>query len=365
MLVRIVARLARASPAAAPLPPCNLEHIVEAEPLQPTVRQHIMHSTPVRIFLALAIFAPYAASGLAQTYPQKAVRLIAPYPPGGGVDVASRVLGQKLTERWGQQVIVENRGGANGNIGAELAARAAPDGYTLLMGAAGPITMNTWLYQKLAFDPVKDFTPVVLVAPTYYVLVVHPSLQAKSVKELVTIAKANPGKLTFASPGVGGPPHLATELLKSLTGADMVHVPYKGTGPALSDLIGGQVSFMFADMIAVLPQVQAGKLRALAISSGRRNSRVPALPTVAESGAPGFEVLGWSGLMAPSGTPPAVVTKLNTDVKAALALPDVQEKLASDGKDFGENTPEQFAAFIRSELAKWGKVVKASGARAE
>jgi len=323
-----------------------------------------MHTRHINLaVLAALVFC--GSAGAAQTYPEKQVRIIAPYPPGGGVDLASRVVGQKLTERWRQQIIVDNRGGANGNIGAELAARGAPDGYTLLMGAAGPITMNMWLYRKLAFDPVKDFTPVVLVAPTYYLLVMHPSLPAKSVKELIALAKATPGKLTFASPGVGGPPHLATELLKTLTGADMVHVPYKGTGPAITDLLGGQVSFMFADLIAVLPHVQSGRLRALAVSTARRNQRVPTVPTVAESGAPGFEVLGWSGLLAPAGTPSTIVKKLNADVKSVLTLPDVQEKLASDGKEFGENTPEQFAAFIRSEIAKWGKVIKASGARAE
>ncbi|MBI3069223.1 MAG: tripartite tricarboxylate transporter substrate binding protein [Betaproteobacteria bacterium] len=321
------------------------------------------------LLTGLTAGALLAASGLAPAqpaaYPTKSIRMIAPYPPGGGVDLACRVVGQKLTERWGQQVIVDNRGGANGNIGAELAARSAADGYTLLMGAAGPITMNKWLYQKLPFDPVRDFAPVVLVAPTYYLLVVHPSMPTKSVKELIALARSSPGKLTFASPGIGGPPHLATELLKSLTGADMVHVPYKGAGPAISDLLGGQVSFMFADMIAVLPHVEAGKLRALAISTAGRNARVPKVPTVAESGAPGFEVLGWSGILAPAGTPRVVIDKLNAEVRAILKLPDVQQKLASDASDFGKNAPEQFAAFIRRELAKWEKVIKASGARAE
>lgn len=320
----------------------------------------------VSMLVALgAALAPVGATAQEQNYPNRPIRLIAPYPPGGGVDIASRVVGQKLTERWGQQVIVDNRSGANGNIGTEIVARAAPDGYTLLMGAAGPITMNMWLYQKLPFDPVKDFALVARVAPTYYLLVVHPSIAAKSVKDLVALAKANPGKLTFASPGIGGPPHLAGELLKNLTGVDMVHVPYKGAGPALADVVSGQVSFMFVDMIAALPHAKTGRLRALAISTARRNARVPEVPTVAESGAPGFEVLGWSGLLAPAGTPRTIVGKLNAEVVKLLQLPDVQERLAADGAEFGTNTPEEFSVFVRSEIAKWEKVIKASGARAD
>lgn len=320
----------------------------------------------VSMLVALgAALAPVGATAQEQNYPNRPIRLIAPYPPGGGVDIASRVVGQKLTERWGQQVIVDNRSGANGNIGTEIVARAAPDGYTLLMGAAGPITMNMWLYQKLPFDPVKDFALVARVAPTYYLLVVHPSIAAKSVKDLVALAKANPGKLTFASPGIGGPPHLAGELLKNLTGVDMVHVPYKGAGPALADVVSGQVSFMFVDMIAALPHAKTGRLRALAISTARRNARAPEVPTVAESGAPGFEVLGWSGLLAPAGTPRTIVGKLNAEVVKLLQLPDVQERLAADGAEFGTNTPEEFSVFVRSEIAKWEKVIKASGARAD
>lgn len=320
----------------------------------------------VSMLVALeAVLAPVGATAQEQNYPNRPIRLIAPYPPGGGVDIASRVVGQKLTERWGQQVIVDNRSGANGNIGTEIVARAAPDGYTLLMGAAGPITMNMWLYQKLPFDPVKDFALVARVAPTYYLLVVHPSIAMKSVKDLVALAKANPGKLTFASPGIGGPPHLAGELLKNLTGVDMVHVPYKGAGPALADVVSGQVSFMFVDMIAALPHAKTGRLRALAISTARRNARVPEVPTVAESGAPGFEVLGWSGLLAPAGTPRTIVGKLNAEVVKLLQLPDVQERLAADGAEFGTNTPEEFSVFVRSEIAKWEKVIKASGARAD
>jgi tripartite-type tricarboxylate transporter receptor subunit TctC len=301
----------------------------------------------------------------AQDYPNKPIRMIVAFPPGGGSDITARIVAQKLTERWKQQVIVDNRSGANGNIGTEIASRAPPDGYTLLMGSAGPNTMNVWLYRKLPFDPVQDFVPVVRVALTYYLLAVNPSVHAESVKDLIALAKANPGKLAFASAGIGGPPHLAAELLKSLSGADMVHVPYKGAGPAMSDLMGGQVTFMFVDMIAASPFVKAGKLRALAISSARRNSRLPEVPTVAESGTPGFEVVGWAGFFVPAKTPRAIIDKLNAETVSILKLADVQERLAMDGNEFGKNTPEEFDAFVKAEIAKWGKVVKASGARAD
>jgi tripartite-type tricarboxylate transporter receptor subunit TctC len=217
----------------------------------------------------------------------------------------------------------------------------------------------------MPYDPVKDLTPIAQVAPTFYALVVPPSVPAKSVKELVALALAQPGKITFGSSGVGGPPHLAGELLKSLTGTDMVHVPYKGTGPAVAALLGGQISFMFGDALASLPQARAGKLRALAISSAARVPFAPELPTVAESGVPGYEAIGWSGLLAPARTPRPVIAKINAEVIKILKMPDVQARLSSDGSLFGENTPEQFGQFIKAEIAKWGKVVKASGARAD
>jgi len=319
----------------------------------------------VSLWALVSALATNWAVAQAPIYPNKPIRLIVAFPPGGGSDITARIVGQKLAERWGQQVIVDNRSGANGNIGTEIAARAAPDGYTLLMGSAGPNTMNIWLYRNLPFDPVKDFAPVARVALTYYLLAVHPAVAAKSVKDLIALAKASPGKLTFASAGIGGPPHLAAELLKSLSGTDMVHVPYKGAGPALAELLGGQVAFMFVDMIAATPHVSAGKLRALAISSTRRNARLPEVPTVAESGAPGFEVVGWAGLFAPANTPRAIVDELNAQVVSTLKLSDVQERLAIDGTEFGKNTPEEFETFIKAEIAKWGKVVKASGARAD
>ena len=309
--------------------------------------------------------ADKAADGAAGNYPARPIRIIVTYPPGGGVDLAARVIGQKFTDAFGQQVIVDNRGGGGGNIAMEMGARAQPDGYTLTMSAAGPTAINVSLYSKVPFDPVKDYAPVARVASTVYALIVHPSVEAKSVKELIALARTRPGKLTFASAGIGAPPHLAGELLKTMAGIDIVHVPYKGTGPAIADLVGGQVTMMFSDALAAVPQIKAGKLRGLAVSSPRRFAFAPDLPTVAEAGVPGFSAVGWTGLLAPAGTPRAVVQKLNAEIVRVLPLPDVKEKLAGDGSEFGKNTPEEFSKFIKEEIAKWGKVIKASGARAD
>ena len=322
------------------------------------------HVVTLLVGIGLATPALDAASQSAQ-YPNRPVRMLVTYPPGGGVDLAARVIGQKLNESLGQQIIIDNRGGGGGNIAMDLGARAAPDGYTLTMTAAGPMTINVSLYDKIPFDPVRDFEPVALVASTIYALVVNPSVQARSVKELIALAKTNPGKLTFGTAGIGAPPHLATELLKMMTGTDMVHVPYKGTGPAVADLLGGQINFMFADALAAAPQIKAGKLRGLAVSSARRFAFVPDLPTVAEAGVPGFAAAGWTGLVAPAGTPQAIVRRLNAEIVRVLPLPEVKDKLGGDGSEFGKNTPEEFRAFIKSEIAKWAKVVKVSGARAE
>jgi len=315
---------------------------------------------------ALAVAALACTGAWAQAnYPNRPVRMVAAYPPGGGVDIAARLIALKLTEAFGQQVIVDNRGGAGGNIAMELVARSSPDGYTLIMTAAGPTAINVSLYRKLSFDPVRDFAPVAMVASTIYALVVHPGLGAGSVKELIALAKSRPGKVTFASTGVGGPPHLAGELLKTMAGIDLVHVPYKGAGPALSDLVGGQVSMMFADAIAASAHIASGRLRGLAVSSPARFALTPNLPTVAEAGVPGYSAVGWTVLLAPAGTPRPVVTRLNAEIVRVLPLPDVKEKLAGDGTEFGKNTPEDAAAFIKAEIAKWGKVIKASGASAD
>lgn len=315
-------------------------------------------------FLTTALTSVNVAAQQTQ-YPTRPVRILVAYPPGGGVDLAARVIGQKFTETFGQQMIIDNRGGGGGNISMELAAQAAPDGHTLIMTGAGPTTINVSLYKKIPFDPIRDFAPVALVASTIYALVVNPSVEAKSVKDLIALAKSRPGKLTYATAGIGAPPHLATELFKMMTGTDVVHVPYKGTGPAISDLIGGQITFMFADVLAAAPQMKAGKLRGLAVSSPRRFALVPGLPTVAESGVPGFSAVGWTGLLAPAGTPQPIVSKLNSEVVRVLPLPEVKDKLAGDGSEFGKNTPEEFSVFIKQEIAKWAKVVKASGARAD
>ena len=322
-----------------------------------------------RLALAMAALCAALASTTAfaqqQAYPSRPIRMIVAYPPGGGVDIAARIIAQKFTEAWGQQVIVDNRGGGGGNISMELAARAQPDGHTLIMTAAGPTAINVSLYRKIPFDPIRDFAPVARVASTIYALVVHPSVEARSVKELVALAKSRPGKLTFASSGIGAPPHLAGELLKTMAGIDLIHVPYKGTGPALSDLIGGQVTMMFSDAIAASQHINAGKLRGLAVSSEKRFAFTPDLPTMAEAGVPGYSAVGWTVLLAPAGTPKAVLRKLNAEVVRVLPLPEVKEKLAGDGSEFGRNTPEELAAFIKIEIEKWGKVIKASGARAD
>ena len=301
----------------------------------------------------------------AAAYPNRPIRMLVAYPPGGGVDLAARVIGQKITDELGQQVIVDNRGGGGGNIAMEMAARAQPDGYTLVMTAAGPTAINVSLYKKIPFDPIRDFAPVALVATTVYALVVHPSVEAKSVRELVALAKTRPGKLTFSSAGIGAPPHMAGELLKSMADIDIIHVPFKGTGPALAALMGGQVTMMFSDALAAVPQIRAGKLRGIAVSSARRFSLVPELPTIAESGVPQFSAVGWTGLLAPAGVPVSSVNRLNAVVVKALPMEDVSLKLAGNGSEFGQNTPEMFSRFIKEEISKWGKVIKVSGATAE
>lgn len=313
----------------------------------------------------VSTFVGLSAEAQTPPYPSRPIRILVAYPPGGGVDLAARIIGQKFTEAFGQQVIIDNRGGGGGNIAMDLTAKAQPDGYTLIMTGAGPTAINVSLYSKIPFDPVRDFAPVATVATTVYALVVNPGVEAKSVKELLALARSRPGKLTFGSSGVGSPVHLAGELLKTMTGVDLVHVPYKGTGPALADVMGGQITMMFADAIAAGPQISAGKLRGLAVSSARRFAFVPDLPPVAEAGVPGFSAVGWTALLAPAGTPKAFIGKLNAEVVRVLPLPEVKEKLAGDGSEFGRNTPEELGAFIKAEIAKWGKVIKASGARAD
>jgi tripartite-type tricarboxylate transporter receptor subunit TctC len=312
--------------------------------------------------VALAVAAAFAS---AQTYPTKPLRVISPFAAGGGVDFTARVVAQKLTEGLGQTTVVDNRAGAAGVIGTELAARAAPDGYTLLLGSAGPMTILPAMGAKLPYDPIKDFAPITLVTSLPYVLVVHPSLPVRNVKELLALARAKPGQLNFGSPGNGTTTHLATELLKMLAKVDAVHIPYKGVAPAVTDLLAGQVQFMSGDLSTMMPLVKSGRLRALGVTSAKRSSVVPELPTIAESGVPGFEASGWFGMLAPAATPPDIVSRVNAVIVKGIATPDTREKLASLGGDVVGGTAAEFAAYMRAELAKWAKVIKTIGLKPE
>jgi tripartite-type tricarboxylate transporter receptor subunit TctC len=311
------------------------------------------------------LLALTAALASAQSYPTKPIRIVVPFPPGGATDILARDVAQKLTEAWGQQVIVDNRPGAGGNIGSELVARSAPDGYTLEMGTVGTHAINASLYAKMPYDHLKDFVPVILVAGVPNVLVVNPALPVNSVAELIAYAKANPGKLNFASSGSGTSIHLSAELFKVMAGVQMTHIPYKGSAPALQDLLGGQVQLMFDNLPPSLPQIKAGKLRALAVTTATRAPALPDVPTVAEAGLPGFESSSWFGLLAPAGTPPAIVVKLNAEVAKWLATPDAKERLAKQGANAVGGSPEDFEKHIAAETVKWAKVVKDSGARVD
>ena len=316
------------------------------------------------LIAALSAIVPPAAAQV-PAYPTKPIRIVVPFPPGGATDILAREVAQKLNEAWGQQVIVDNRPGAGGNIGSELVAKAAPDGYTLEMGTVGTHAINASLYAKMPYDNVKDFVPIILVAGVPNVLEVNPSLPVNSVAELIAYAKANPGKLNFASSGNGTSIHLSGELFKAMAGVEMTHVPYKGSAPALQDLIAGQVQLMFDNLPPSLPQIKAGKLRALAVTSSVRAPALPDVPTVAEAGLPGFEASSWFGLLAPAGTPPAIVAKINAEVAKWLATPEAKENLSKQGANAAGGTPEDFASHIAAETAKWAKVVKASGAKIE
>lgn len=319
-----------------------------------------------RVVTLLAAAATALAQNVAaQEYPQRPIRFIVPFAAGGGGDIVVRTVAQRLTEAMGPPVVVDNRSGAGGNVGTDLAAKSAPDGYTILMANVAPIAINVSLYKKLPYDSVKDFAPVSLMAVFPNVLVVHPSVAAKSVKELIALAKAHPGQLTYASAGNGSTTHLAAELFKSMAGLDMIHVPYKGGGPALVDLIAGQVNLYFGSMPAALPHVKNGKLRALAVTSAKRSRAAPELPTVAESGFPGFAADTWIGVLAPAGTPGPIVVRLNREIVKILQQPELEEKLSAQGAEPVTNSPEQFAAYIKSEIRKWAKVVKESGAKAD
>jgi tripartite-type tricarboxylate transporter receptor subunit TctC len=310
------------------------------------------------------ILVAAAANAQAQAYPSKPIRWIVPFPPGGSTDLLARVVGQKLTESWGQQVVVENRGGAGGTLGAAEAARSPGDGYTLLMGAIHH-TIATSVYPKLPYDFQKDFAPITVVAIVPNVLVVNPAVPAKSTKELIAYAKANPGKLTYGSAGMGTAHHLIGEVFNLRAGTEIVHVPYKGSAPAVADLIGGQVSIMYDTVASCLPHIKAGKLRPLAVATAKRSSALPDVPTIAESALPGFEVTTWFGALAPAKTPPEIVAKLNAEMVKILAMPDVRKRLLEAGAEPVGNTPGEMAAQIKRETEEFGKIVKQAKITAE
>jgi tripartite-type tricarboxylate transporter receptor subunit TctC len=323
-----------------------------------------MWSSLVRVIL-FGLFAAMPLLATGQSYPSKPIRLVVPFPAGGTTDLLARAMAQKLSEALGQQVVVDNRPGAGGNIGSDIVAKSAPDGYTLLMGTVGTHAINVSLYAKMPYDAVKDFAPIVLVAGVPNVLVVHPALPVKTVPDLIKLAKEKPDSINFASSGNGTSIHLSGELFKSLTGVQMAHVPYKGSAPALTDLLGGQVQIMFDNLPSALPHIKAGKLRAIAVTSTKRAPALPDLPTIAESGVPGFEASSWFGMLAPAGTPREIVLRINAEANKALQAGDMKEKLLAQGAEAVGNSPEFFAEYIRSETTKWAKVVKDSGAKVD
>jgi tripartite-type tricarboxylate transporter receptor subunit TctC len=314
---------------------------------------------------AAAAFAVFSAGAFAQAYPSKPVRMIVGFPPGGGTDVVARVISAKLQEWYSQAVLVENRPGATGTIGADAVAKSAPDGYTLIMGHVNSHGIAPNLFKNLPYDAIKDFAAVSYVGYVPNVLAVHPSVNAKSVKELVTLAKSQPGKMNYASSGNGSTQHLAGEMFKQLTGTDIVHVPYKGSGDAIKDLLAGTVNMNFDTMPPVLPHIQAGKLRGLAISTPKRLSQLPDVPTFEEAGIRGFDVTNWYGVMAPAGTPREIVQKLNADINKAMQVPEVRSRLEAVGTQLNEQSAAQFEAFMKAEVAKYAKLIKSANIRIE
>lgn len=313
----------------------------------------------VTLFVCVLAATPLA-SAQGQAYPTKPLRLIAPSSPGSGVDIVARFFAQKLSEQVKQQVIVENRAGAGANLGAEIAAKSAPDGYTLFMGTPAH-TINPSLYRRLNYDIVKDFTAISLVSTGQYVLIAHPSLPAKTVPQLIALAKAQPGQLNYGSAGPGNATHLAGELFRTMAKVNIVHVPYKGSGPALVDLVGGQVQCMFSNLTAALPHMKSGKLRAIAVTGDKRTPIVPTLPTIAESALPGYEVSSWYGLLAPAGTSQEIISRLNTEVGRAMRAPEMKDRLAAEGADPAPGTAGEFAALLKTEIAKWSNVIRQAG----
>jgi tripartite-type tricarboxylate transporter receptor subunit TctC len=315
-------------------------------------------------FVPAVVLLAAAACACAQSYPDRPVRIIVPFAPGGGTDIVARLVAQKLADGLKQSVVIDNRAGGAGNIGAELAARATPDGYTLLVGSATILAVNPLIF-KVAYNPARDYAPITQLGSQPHLMVVHPSVAATNVREFVALAKEKRTRLNYGSSGTGGPAHLGGELFKIVAGIDMVHIPYKGTGPAVIDLVGGQIQAGILSLASSMPHAKSGKLRALAVASPKRIAVAPELPTIAESGYPGFEVRSWYGLLAPAGTPRAIVEQLHAQIAAVLRQPEVIARLASDGAEPGGDTPAEFAAYIKSEVERWGRVVKTAGIRAD
>jgi tripartite-type tricarboxylate transporter receptor subunit TctC len=331
----------------------------------------ITHRRMIFAFGAGALAAPLASFAQAPTrpqldgYPAKPIRIIVPFPAGGTADIMARVVGQKMSEAWGQQVVIDNRAGAGGNIGAELAAKAVPDGYSLFLCTVGTHAIHQTLYRKLPFDPIRDFSAIAYIAGVPNVVVLHPSVPAKNIKELIAFIKARPGQINFGSSGTGSSVHKSGEMLKVMAGLNMTHIPYKGNPQAVTDLMAGQIELMITNMPSVIPYIQSGKLRALAVTTKGRSPTLPDLPTMEEAGMPGYESSAWFGLVGQAALPRNIVNKLNAEVVRILQIPDVGQNLATQGADVLVMTPDEFGDFIKTETAKWAKVVEASGARAD
>lgn len=316
-----------------------------------------------RVVAAVVLVTGTLGMAAAQPYPNKTIRLVTPYAPGGGTDIIARLLAQKLTESLGQSVVVENRTGGGGIVGTEVAAKAVPDGYTILMGTTGPLALNPSLYPKLPYDVQRDFAPIMLIATAPHLLAVHPSVPARTVKELIAVAKANPGKLTFSSGGNGGSSHLSGEMFNMLAGVRMMHVPYRGTGPAAIAVVTGEVGLSFVDVLTTLPHVKSGRLQGLAVSGAKRSVVAPHLPTIMEAGLKGYESGVWYGVLAPARTPLEVIGRLNSELSKVIRDGGVSARLAAEGSEVVGGSPEQFSTYMKAELERWAKVVKAASVR--
>ncbi len=337
-----------------PFPPGGLDASSEQGS---RLRDATVRESAAAAVLVAQLLAPF------EQYPNRPIRLIVPFPPGGATDVVTRIVAQKLTDQFGRQVVAENRGGAGGIVGSEVVAKAAPDGYTLVMGTTGTHAINASLYPKLPYDPVRDFVAVTRTALLPNMIVAHPSVPVKNVRELIALAKRNPGQITYASSGSAL--YLSGALFTSMAGIELVHVPYKGGGQAMPALLGGEVALSFATVVSSLPHVKTGKLRALGVTSPKRTPAAPEFPTVAESGLPGYAAVAWYGVLAPAATPREIVMRLNAEIVRALNLPEVRQLLLAQGAEPVSDTPEQFAAILKADIAKWGEVVRKSGAKAD